>query len=316
MAKTPTEIYFGNPPTAKHMPVKSEIVDYLNSQTGASGVAAFVGSDTGASRATKYNVADSEVFGTFSANGTITRMNYHGFEDWTTINAAQGSLGYSSFDAKPRLNGTLAQDHLVCYQARSEYYGSGNINNYYMGMDVNLGHYGTGTVSNVMGIHIRNPSGTGPITQNFGLNILAQTRGASNWQLYSWGTAPSYFAGRVGIGKQPEAGYNLDVAGADGYGIRYSSPGGGTPITAILGTGSGTALVGTTTNHTTAIMANGVNCLVASPDGSTRTLGKFGANGATPLARVTLPANATDAATSYALINAIKTMLIGYGLAA
>lgn len=316
MAKTPTEIFFGNPPTAKHMPSKSEIVEYLETQTGASGVAAFVGSDTGASRATKFNVADGTVFGTFSANGTITRMNYHGFEDWTIINAAQGNLGYCAFDAKPKLYGALAQDHFAMFQARGEYYGSGNISNYFIGLDSSLGHYGTGTVANVMGVHIRDPAGTGPITQNFGLNILAQTRGASNWQLYSWGTAPSYFAGRIGIGKQPEVGYNLDVAGADGFGIRYSSPGGGTAITAILGTGAGTALVGTTTNHTTALMANGVNCLVASPDGSTRALGKFGANGATPQAKVTLPANATDAATSYALLNAIKTMLIAYGLAA
>jgi hypothetical protein len=41
---------------------------------------------------------------------------------------------------------------------------------------------------------------------------------------------------------------------------------------------------------------------------------EFGCNGAHPQTPVTLPANATDLATSEALVNAIKTALIANGI--
>lgn len=46
-----------------------------------------------------------------------------------------------------------------------------------------------------------------------------------------------------------------------------------------------------------------------------KVAGKFGANGATPQAKVTLPTDAVDPATSYALVNAIKAALIANGQA-
>jgi len=42
----------------------------------------------------------------------------------------------------------------------------------------------------------------------------------------------------------------------------------------------------------------------------------FGCNGKTPQTAVTLPANATDLATSEALVNAIKAALIACGICA
>lgn len=49
-------------------------------------------------------------------------------------------------------------------------------------------------------------------------------------------------------------------------------------------------------------------------DGDLEVMGKGGFNGATPQARITLPANATNDATSYALNNAIKNALIAWGI--
>lgn len=43
---------------------------------------------------------------------------------------------------------------------------------------------------------------------------------------------------------------------------------------------------------------------------------QFGANGKSPQAAVVLPTNAVDLATSEALVNAIKALLIANGLAA
>ena len=49
--------------------------------------------------------------------------------------------------------------------------------------------------------------------------------------------------------------------------------------------------------------------------GTAKSTGAFGCNGATPQTKVTLPANATNDATSYALNNAIKQLLINNGQA-
>lgn len=292
-------------------------------------IARFVGSDPAAERATNYNVADSQTFGTFSANGTITRMNYHGFEDWTTINASEGNLGYCSFDAKPRLFGTLAQDHFAFVQARGEYYGSGNITNYWDCINTLPGHFGTGTVQTMRGLNVRNPAGTGPIVDLVGIRIEPQTRGSNNFQIFSEGTAPSYFAGRIGIGKQALASRPLDVRGVDGGGIGFSTP----TVDMVMGVASSIALLGTTTAQPTSLLVSGVRRLTAFTNGniaigstvdsgaklnvtgSALISGNVGFNGAQPQARVALPANATDAASSYALVNAIKTLLINVGLA-
>ncbi len=49
--------------------------------------------------------------------------------------------------------------------------------------------------------------------------------------------------------------------------------------------------------------------------GQDANFAKFGANGKTPQAAVTLPANATDLATAIALANAMKATLIANGIA-
>jgi hypothetical protein len=70
---------------------------------------------------------------------------------------------------------------------------------------LSLVHFGSGLIDNAYGIQINAPitGGAGsPITNSYGLYLGEQaTTGIVNpWQIYSAGTAPSYFAGKIGIG--------------------------------------------------------------------------------------------------------------------
>ncbi|MDZ4205902.1 MAG: hypothetical protein U1C12_01685 [Patescibacteria group bacterium] len=61
---------------------------------------------------------------------------------------------------------------------------------------------GAGTLSNAYALYAagNSNSGGGTLTNSYGVYIDSQAGGSNNWQLYSAGTANSYFAGNVGIG--------------------------------------------------------------------------------------------------------------------
>jgi DNA-binding transcriptional MerR regulator len=81
-------------------------------------------------------------------------------------------------------------------------YGSSGTASDVMGTSSLVFNLGTGTITNAYGSYINTNSPiSGPITNSYGLYINPQTGGSTlNYQLYSAGTAPSYFAGNVGIG--------------------------------------------------------------------------------------------------------------------
>lgn len=70
------------------------------------------------------------------------------------------------------------------------------------GMKARSRFTGTGTATEASGLVIDSGlnTGGGTITTQYGLRIIAQTVGSTNYQIYSEGTAQSYFAGNVGIG--------------------------------------------------------------------------------------------------------------------
>lgn len=158
--------------------------------------------------------------------GNRGTMNFHGFEDWTvTDSTASPNLGYAAFDAKPTINGSAANSHLVGFQSRPIYDGSGSIDDYFEAFGTYATHTGTGLIAYARGLHIRDVSGTGPITSNIGLLIDAITRGtAANYAIYSTAgqnyfggpiNAAGGFTGNVGLGvTQANAPAQLTMTGS------------------------------------------------------------------------------------------------------
>jgi hypothetical protein len=117
----------------------------------------------------------------------------------------------------------------------------GSINHYLAGQ----GTFGAGSaVSNQYGFHASS-SLTGA-TNNYGFygNIAS---GTGRWNFYAAGTADNYFAGSVGIGGSPGAGFQLDVQGSGTRSLRaWSTDTTGVTvgnIEAAFGSGGGTSII-------------------------------------------------------------------------
>jgi hypothetical protein len=143
-----------------------------------------------------HQVGAGTKYGYFSVLAERTTLNYHAYEDLGILNTTDTNLGYASFDAKPTMNNALDQSHLVGYQARPVYNGSGNLTNYMHGYDTDMEHSGSGAIAQAAGVYIRDVKGTGIITNNYGIYINAMLRGANNWAIYSAG-GNNYFAGNI-----------------------------------------------------------------------------------------------------------------------
>ncbi|HRN71024.1 MAG TPA: hypothetical protein PLS49_07640, partial [Candidatus Woesebacteria bacterium] len=108
----------------------------------------------------------------------------HAFEDWSTINLAN-SVGYAAFDAKPTIIGISDYQHLVGFQSRVIYTGSGDVTNYLDSLNSAPVHNGTGTIASVRGLRIHDIAGTGPVAKNYGIYVEGINRGSeSNYGLY------------------------------------------------------------------------------------------------------------------------------------
>lgn len=245
-----------------------------------------------------------------SVNAARTTLDKHAFEDWCALNVTAGAaLGYASFDAKPTMNNSVAQDHLVGFQARPTYNGSAGLSSRLSGMDVALDHTGTGVVEVARGIHVANPTGAGPITVNYGLYIDALTRGTTNFGVYCL-SGYNHFAGKVSVGVVSTlATYKLDVKGADSDGVRYS----GSTSDSVMGSEAYGGYVGTTNDTDFSVVRNGVRSVKISTAGATIS-GGFGANDAAPQPKYTVNAACSDLATVVALANQLRAALIANGI--
>lgn len=109
----------------------------------------------------------------------------------------------TSYTSNPALTTNVFNAGL---NAAGEHYGAGAadwvIGGQYLARATNYGGPATGAVGKMSGIRIHSNlnSAGATITENYGLRIESQTVGVSDWQIYSVGTAPSYFAGFIGIG--------------------------------------------------------------------------------------------------------------------
>jgi hypothetical protein len=133
----------------------------------------------------------------------------HAVRDETAYNSSGTGLhAYASFDAIPALSGSAVYNHLHAFQARPQYSGSGSMGA--ISCFTAQAHVaaGSGTVALNHGIKISNPTGTGPITNNYAIWVDPQTRGTNNFSFYSSGSQ-QFYNGGVG-----QFGGALTIAGA------------------------------------------------------------------------------------------------------
>lgn len=125
--------------------------------------------------------------------GARTTMNHHAFEDWVTIDSStDNNLGYSSFDAKPTLEGTAANNHLAAFQARPIYTGSGGISQYMEGFSTDFTHSGAGTIDIIYHFRAATLDGGGPANTQYGLFIPPLSGATTNYGIYVSHSAANY----------------------------------------------------------------------------------------------------------------------------
>ena len=112
----------------------------------------------------------------------------HGIGDYSTIN--QSSTGtsesaYASFDALSDMEGVYSYNHMIGFQSRNKYSGSGGVIDRFDAFTAQQSHVGTGTVNYTTGFHVYDLTGTGPITTNYGVKVENLVRGVDNYAIYT-----------------------------------------------------------------------------------------------------------------------------------
>lgn len=134
-------------------------------------------------------------YANFACHEARLDMDWHCAEDWNVINSSSETpLGYASFDARPTLNSTTPEGHFVGFQSRPLYNGTDLLGDYFDGVNVKLGHTGSGVVGSASGFRVMDPTGSGPITNLIGLFVERQTRGMYNSGIVSQNSR-NYLAG-------------------------------------------------------------------------------------------------------------------------
>jgi hypothetical protein len=132
----------------------------------------------------------SPSYATFAVHDVKTTLNSHAYEDWSTLSETINPVnGYASYDAFPVLSGSGDVTHLVGFQSRPRFAGTGHITNYFDGLNSAPVVSGGGVVQNLGGLHIwdvSNGSGGAPvgtIINNDGIHIESITRGLNNYAI-------------------------------------------------------------------------------------------------------------------------------------
>lgn len=133
----------------------------------------------------------------FSVNRTTTTLNKHSFEDYSFLNPTVPNAGYGVFDSSTAMGGSVDNDHLISYQARTNYASTGNLgmlnpitdintNSGMFGFYTAMVHNSAGAINNSAGALINDISGSGVINNNYGIYIRPISRGITNsWSLFS-----------------------------------------------------------------------------------------------------------------------------------
>lgn len=142
----------------------------------------------------------------------------HGVRDETTYTSPSGTglIAYASFDSIPTIGGTTPWNHARSFQARILYTGSGLLDEE-AGLQHQITHNGSGTITWSYAVRASNALGTGTITNQAALFVDATfNRGSSsNYAIYSGSTSvTSYHGGMFQFGTAPK----ISAAGFTTYG--------------------------------------------------------------------------------------------------
>ena len=143
----------------------------------------------------------------------------HAFRDESTYTSPSGTglFGYASFDAIPKVGGSVHWNHVRGFQSRPEFTGS-NTNDEAAMFHGQLTHSGAGTITNAYSFKAMNALGGGPISNQYAFFVDPSfAGGTANYALYSGSaTVQSYHAGLFQFGSFPK------IAGLTTYGAMFS----------------------------------------------------------------------------------------------
>ena len=130
--------------------------------------------------------------------------NAHAFSDVSHISRG-GKISYNSFDGRVTFEGTNNYGHYAAFQSAPVYNSSGKLD--YLYNFITVPHVLNGIIQNNYGFTLLDPVVNGGfIKNNYGLYIPQLNAGQNNYAIYTEGTTPSIFNGklilydRLGIG--------------------------------------------------------------------------------------------------------------------
>ena len=134
-----------------------------------------------------------------SARSLSSSTNTHGFVHEDTITSTTTNRGHNSFDSMPIINGTQDTDHIAGFQARPDYQSTGTIDRL-TGFQSLVKQNG-GTCTSCRHFEVRDASGTGNITTQYGFDVReVLTKGTTNYAFHSQiGENGSRFGGQVEV---------------------------------------------------------------------------------------------------------------------
>lgn len=143
---------------------------------GISGADLYIGQSPNLERTSRFYINEPMV---------LTNNGGHAFADYTPITQTENGGAYASFDSRPEVSGAFDWVHLIAYQARLQYTGSGNITDNMVAVSAALVHNGTGNVNEGIAVNIPSFSGTGTYTSRYGIKIGNFPIGANDYAIYT-----------------------------------------------------------------------------------------------------------------------------------
>jgi hypothetical protein len=131
-------------------------------------------------------------------NEHINTGNRHGFDDNSTFRGLAGSA-YNSFDGRAQIGGSNNLDHYVAFQVDATVNLTGGATLRYASGHTYVPIVQGGTITSTYGLEVFDAvlSGTGAVTNQYGVYISGLVNGANNWAIYTAPPSKSYFGGDI-----------------------------------------------------------------------------------------------------------------------